>query len=489
MTKKAAVSQYSRSVRQSVVVALILCGAGTASADDECRGIDVELTPSPGLQIAAWIEDPAGTYVDTAYITQATGLRGLGNRTGDMNLHSGPMWPYGAREDVLPIWAHRHGLTWPRVVWQYGDGIIDGPDDADANLQTSFGFSSVEPYYCRPMDPRETMWDAGTCATTVFTDKGKLQHELISHYPPRADLTPGRGDSADVSGYAALDPFDAVSRATPPGDAPYRYDWIAPASLANGDYVLRIEVSKEFDFNATYTESTFPTTQSVWQSYGVPYRGQPSVLYEVPFTLDGTTETASTDVYAGYSDLDGNVHPPDATITTDTPGSGASRLRLAVAGDGSMFRARVTTHAEQDAIAPAGIRDLAVTQLEPTSVQLSFIASGDDGDDGTVTGYEIRYRAGYSLDESSFAQATPVNGVEPVAAGGLQTLALAELTPATPYVVGIRAYDNCRHEGPLVVVALETPSAEVSGCGCTSGDPGGLAIALLALRVRRRRSR
>ena len=69
-----------------------------------------------------------------------------------------------------------------------------------------------------------------------------------------------------------------------------------------------------------------------------------------------------------------------------------------------------------------------------------------------------------------------------------QTIALDNLSPFTHYAVGIRAYDNCAHDGPLVVVTFETPTVEV-GCGCHSADPAGLALALVGLRLRRRRRR
>src|SRR5512139_3801916 len=108
-----------------LAVILVLCGTRTAAAAGECRVVDVDFTPSEDLQIVAWIEDAAGNYVDTAFITQTTGLRGLGNRTGVMDLKSGPAWPYGDREDVMPVWAHSHGITFPAVVFQSSDPVDD----------------------------------------------------------------------------------------------------------------------------------------------------------------------------------------------------------------------------------------------------------------------------------------------------------------------------------------------------------------------------
>jgi MYXO-CTERM domain-containing protein len=457
--------------------------ARAASAAGECRVVDVDFTPSEQLQLVAWIEDAAGNYVDTAFITQTTGLRGLGNRTGVMGLNSGPTWPYGDREDVLPIWAHSHGLTFPAVVFQSSNPVDD------CNMSRPFAESSTEQYYCRPMQPSEPAWDTGSCASTIFTDKGTFSQTTTSVYPPRGDIVRAQYDSASVDEFAEMNPFDTVSQATPAGDAPYRFTWQVPPDLAAGSYVLRIEVGKEFDFNTTYTEATYPSTQCSFTSFGMPYRGQPSVLYAVPFTLGTATSTSTLD-YAGYSDLDGALHAPDATITTDTPGSGASRLRVAIADDSSTYRVRATTRIEDDAIAPFAVGEPTIT-VEATSAKLAFTAPGDDGDVGTVAGFEIRYLIGDQLDETSFASADRVLPVAPVAPGLVQKVTLANLIANTPYVVGIRAYDNCGHTGPLVIARFETPTVDV-GCGCRTTNPGGvlcLAIVLLAFGVRRRRLR
>ena len=103
-----------------------------------------------------------------------------------------------------------------------------------------------------------------------------------------------------------------------------------PTTLAAGDYVLWVEAAQEFDANSTYSTTAYPSPSDVpFSDYGEAYRGQPSIVYSVPFTI-GTSSTSSiTTAYAGYGDpdgADGTVRPPDATITTDTPGSGASRL-------------------------------------------------------------------------------------------------------------------------------------------------------------------
>ena len=92
-----------------------LAVAGPAEGAGECHVVGVAFKPesrvdlSPGRnmppQIVVWLEDPAGNYVDTIFITRETGTYGLGNRPGRFDFNSGPMWPYGRRITVFPVWA------------------------------------------------------------------------------------------------------------------------------------------------------------------------------------------------------------------------------------------------------------------------------------------------------------------------------------------------------------------------------------------------
>ena len=52
-----------------------------------------------------------GTFLCTVGLTQAVSVRGIGNRPGATQMNSGYHWPYGRREGVLPIWAHRRAAA------------------------------------------------------------------------------------------------------------------------------------------------------------------------------------------------------------------------------------------------------------------------------------------------------------------------------------------------------------------------------------------
>jgi hypothetical protein len=254
---------------------------------------------------------------------------------------------------------------------------------------------------------------------------------------------------------------------------------------------VRVEVSKEFDKNASYNDQTLETPRMDFDEYGLAYRGQPSVLYEVPITIGATDTSARVADYAGYGDpdgLDGNVRAPDNTIEAGTPGSGAGRLLLAA--DADPYRVRVDSmRGNGDVSAPGEITEASVDAAE-TSAEVTFRAPGDDGAIGEVKGYEVRYRIG-GITEETFDSGIRVAAMQTIVpAGELQTLELAGLRPATHYGVAIRAFDDCLRNGPIVVTSFDTERRDdaVGCCNTGAATNAPLAFVLLVLLRRRRRS-
>jgi hypothetical protein len=464
-----------------------------------CRVVDVDFTPG-GLpatnkdpeiapQIVAWLEKPNGEYVATLYITDQTGRYGLGNRPGRFDFNSGPNWPYGRRVTVFPVWANRHGLRFQQVNYQNGE---------DFNLSHPAGDSSPEVHFCRPLMQSETTWDAASCPSMVFTDKGVFGSDASALYPPRADVTAspkssGGQDSPSVGDYRTTNPFDAVSHASPRLGMETQVSWPIPPTLANGEYHLFVEVALERDFNEFYGPDRYPSpasTEIPWSEYGVAYRGQPSVVYEVTFTIGDTEDIQVSSDYVGYGDpgpdaVNGKtpsyfspgreLHPskdingtPDPTITPNIPGRGASRLLLTSKG-GKTFRVRVDARTEPDLIAPGSPGPMAVVDTQSGGATLSFTAPGDDGMLGTVTGYDVRYQVGSTpISDADFDSANEARFTgKLVRAGDLQTLAINNLLPETPYSFAVRAYDDCHNNGTITTVMFTTAPrklGEVDAC-------------------------
>jgi hypothetical protein len=472
-----------------VAVGLLLV-SGLAYADDPRRCVDVQFTPVANLQIVAWVETTSGDYVDTVYVTQQIGSFGLGNRPGRFDFNSGPQWPYGRRTTTFPVWSHRHGKTFPAVLFQndvsedvdycLDSTIQDYAGCGENDLSHPYDQSSPETHFCRPRIEGEVGWDTATCATTAFTDKGKLSTTSVALYPPRVDLTRVASDSPSVEAYKAMNPFDAVSQPTPIGGTNSHAPWPVPATLAAGAYVMWIETAQENDFNATYNQSSYPSPADLgWNGYGLPYRGQPSIVYRVPFTV-GDLTSAATQTYAGYGDpdgLDGTLRVPDATITSDTPGGGASRLEL-VADATGMYRVRVTVRTIDDTDLPGVPRALQPTAIDTNSMTLSFVAPGIGTQGTAVTGYDVRIRASDELTASNFDASMPVTAhVMPSAPGATQTFDLTGLLPETDYWIGIRAYDGCHDNGDVAIVKVTTAartSGSVDACFVATAAYGSL---------------
>jgi hypothetical protein len=449
--------------------ALVLASATPASAQPAmCRVLDLKFQPAAvgdssdrfAPQIVAWLETADGTFVDTIYITHATGTYGLGNRPGRFDFNSSAFWPYGRRVQTFPVWSMRQPMRWPQLVFQDGD---------DDDLSHAGSKSSRELYYCRPLHNPDEL-DAISCPSDLsYTDKGMFS-ATQSRYPPRNDLNLLPQDDPSVEMFGMMNPFDAISQPTPQVGNTTVVTWAVPSTVPNGDYVLWMEVSKEFDMNGTYNPTTFPAPTGIpWSDYGTPYRGQPSVVYRVPFQLALGAGGGVVSAYEGYGDpdgIDGAIRQPDATIET-RPGSGAGRLAL-LSDNGETYRLRVTSYIENDETPPDEPAKITQTEVLANRATITFEAPGDDRDEGMVTGYEIRYRVREPITEENFDSSTQIAAVlAPVPAGELQTFTFEGLIPETTYHVGIRAFDNCQNKSELVtfeVTTPERPMGEVDAC-------------------------
>ena len=173
---------------------------------------------------------------------------GIGNRPGRFDFNSGPAWPYGKRTTVFPVWAHRHGMSWQEIIFQ--------DSNSESALSHQFNQSSRELHFCRPLQVSEPQWDAQSCASSIFTDKGVMRaNAATSLYPPRNDIARATPDDPTVDTFAMLNPFDAVSQATPAAGQPATFSYSVPESVPFGDYVMFVEVSREVDWNASYNST------------------------------------------------------------------------------------------------------------------------------------------------------------------------------------------------------------------------------------------
>lgn len=365
-----------------LLLGALLLGGEASAADAEVL-VEFHYRPVPNLQIAIWLEDKDGKHVQDVLVTQATGKLGIGNRPGRWDFVGSWRAPYGPRPSVLPVWAHRRGKTYPKIIFH---------DDDPADLE-SLGWhensSSAENYFCRPLTQSEhdtISVDTKTCPSpqTFQSDKGRFDPKGdTSRYPPRNDLITfeAGSDHQDATEYGALNDLDAVTAATPVGDKDEFATALLPQSLLDrAPLTAWIEVNLEHDENAShaYTREGDHFVDTRLENYGVEYLGQPSVVYKVTFDPRDEGFTGALE-YVGYGDWNGAtgaLHPPDATISAEG-GSGADRL-LAVSKNGETFRWGVYSYGGEG---PSGVSD-GSSDSDGDGDTGQSASTGGDGDDG-----------------------------------------------------------------------------------------------------------
>ncbi|MFO0632438.1 MAG: CFI-box-CTERM domain-containing protein [Nannocystaceae bacterium] len=479
----------------TLAVGLALVSTPAAAADNDDVLVEFHFQPVPNTQIAIWLVDANGQFVQDVFVTQATGTLGIGNRPGRWDFLSSWRFPYGPRPQVLPVWAHARGKNYPSL--KFHD---DDPSDADS-LGWHENSSSPEPYFCRPLSEVENetiSTDTMTCPSpaTFQSDKGRFDGGQTP-YPPRNDLVTFEdgGDHADVHMFGALNDLDAVTGATPVGDEPELVTAIVPRAIAElGPMTAFIEVNLEHDENDAWAfdRDTDHYVDPRLSGYGVEYLGQPSVVYQVQFE-PLQAAFAGTDMYAGYGEWDGStgdLHEPDSSISTDA-GSGADRLSL-YTKNGETFRFGVYSHGPGSGNDPTG--------GETTGDSSGESDSGDDGWGGgcdihalppvdyfeleamdfdrvrvhfaipaDATTEQIRnvrlyYRSGtMALDESNVgaaiqATATLADCSGPFEPGVQMWCDVDELFGRYTYQIGLRYEDGCSNRSTLVAGMVETPA-------------------------------
>ena len=455
---------------------LALAGLGLAAreaAAAEPLLVDFHFKPVPNLQIAIWLEDKDGAFVQDVFVTQATGKYGIGNRPGRWDFVSSWREPYGPRPSALPVWANRRGKTYPKIVFF----------DDDKNDQNSLGWhensSSDESYFCRPLTDAENekiSVDTKTCPSPqVFnSDKGRFDPGgATSPYPPRNDLVvfDPNLDSQDARDYSGLNDLDAVTAATPLGDqAEVVTALLAPELLARGPLTAYIEVSLEHDENGSYDydreKDHFVDPRLA--NYGVEYLGQPSVVYRVDFD-PGTAGFHGTREFAGYGDwngVTGTLHPPDTTISTDG-GSGADRLAQ-VTINGQTFRWGVYAYGPDGADTDGGgwgdckvqslppVTDLTLSGMSFDRVQVDFTLPEVAADIAQVHVYSISGVSALTEDLLSAAHVQTFSAAELAAATGPVSVEVDELWGDYTYQFGVVYEDRCTNRSELVTAAVTT---------------------------------
>jgi hypothetical protein len=279
-----------------------------------------------------------------------------------------------------------------------------------------------------------------------------------------------------------------------------------PASWPDGDYVAYLEINTEGDYNDTFNATSDPTPCWPWDScsrpddwdswavtFGYPYRGQPAVVFAVPFAL-GPAARFSTMTPDGFGSLDGTdadpgaMHAMDGSISDDpqgAPGSGADRLRLSQT---QTSRLDVEVRPCLSLGQPGAPTDLTAEPVaDPKhSHEWAHLHFAVPDNAGAISRYEVRTSTDPHPivvgDDTSFIQGLPAQAassktealVIPVGqpAGTAVDVDFGGLRPLTHYWVGVRAVDDCNRPGPHAVVEVTTTKTNFTQLPPISLNPG-----------------
>ena len=408
-------------------------------------------TPTDQLQIAGWIEDAQGHFVDTIALTQQARQLRPRQPARPVRLQQRQQARKLARtaggHDVAGVGAPPR-QTWHKIVFQ------DGDDSALSHASTR-ARSEERPYFCGPMMRSEPSWDAGPTSRRRRTPTRACSRRRESLYPPRADVMPATGDSASVTDVPTRSTRSTRSRRRRPRAGATQRRWPAPPICRLGDYVLWIEVSRELRLQPTYNDATYPPPRtSRIGDYGMPYRGQPSVVYEVAVHDRETATTASrrrTPATASPTARTARSAPPDNDDHDRHAGLGRAAARAGRRGGNYRVQGRRACPGSPTACRPSAagarrdrvhrrLRDARVRRRPATTA--GWAASG---------GYEVRYAP---IDDRSPTRTSTRDARSPDddrarSAGSCRRSTSTGLLPETDYSIGIRAYDNCSNTSPL----------------------------------------
>ena len=227
-----------------------------------------------------------------------------------------------------------------------------------------------------------------------------------------------------------------------------------------GVHVLEGQTTEGVDFILT-KETTPPTiTAHLPKGEDVPVDTTISVTFseEMNTTAAEKALSISPAVTAGSFSWDGNemTFTPTSdlsngttyTVTIDTDAQDLAGNSLDGDGDGAAegsptddYEWTFTTK-EQDLTPPAAVTNLSTSNFASSSITLTWTSSGDDGDTGTASEYDIRYSTS-QITETSWSSTTQVtNEPTPQEAGNTEIFTVTGLSPETTYYFALKTADE-----------------------------------------------
>ncbi|MEJ7646214.1 MAG: fibronectin type III domain-containing protein [Chryseolinea sp.] len=180
-----------------------------------------------------------------------------------------------------------------------------------------------------------------------------------------------------------------------------------------------------------------------------------------PFTIEvgtpGNWSTIISDNLTGY--MSWNQH--NVNVTTQY-------LRFTM-GNWSANVAEVVIYGcsgtvTPDTTPPAAVTTLAAGTASNNSVQISWSSTGDDGNTGTATAFDVRYSTS-AITAANFASASQASGEPtPLASGASQSFLISGLAASTTYYFAMKVLDEVNNTSSISnVVSKATTAVPASG--------------------------
>lgn len=106
------INVFTRRIIQYIgcISIIVLLFGGEVPAKEKSAQMEVTfriVLTEKKCQMAIWLVDEKGAFIDTVYVTRKIAKKGLGNRGGGIDDKLG-----GSRLSVLPVWAHQRGINY-----------------------------------------------------------------------------------------------------------------------------------------------------------------------------------------------------------------------------------------------------------------------------------------------------------------------------------------------------------------------------------------
>jgi chitodextrinase len=293
--------------------------------------------------------------------------------------------------------------------------------------------------------------------STATIDEGNWSAALQATGEP-TPLSPGQQQTFTVSGLAPSTTYYFAVKSTDGSNNTSAISNVAAGTTDDPDVTAPAAVT---NLAATAVDSNQLTL--TWTATGDDGATGTATAYDIrrsitPITDDASFAAAATVPGAGAPKPAGQAESLVVSgLTAATTYYFAVKVCDEVPNWSSLSNVLEVTTLPPDVTPPAAVGDLAIGQVGPRSVELTWTAPGDDGATGRASQYDVRYATSVIANEADFAAASQAIGEPtPRTAGSAESFVVTGLAPGTTYWFAIKASDEVPNTSALSNVASTT---------------------------------